>query len=227
MKIKEIEKSIRPREKMIEYGASYLTDSELLAIILSSGNKNESAIDLAKRMIDEYGFKRLLYLNYQELKKIKGIKEAKATKLMAIFEIIRRVSKQDTTDSLNNPYIVYKYIINEYIFKEEEQIAVIYLDKSKKVISKKIYTDNESTSVKIPKRKIVNDAINYNSKAIYLIHNHPSGNVMPSDDDLEATEELFNILYYVEVLLLDHIIIGKNNFYSIREEKEYDINEIK
>ena len=224
MKIKEIE---RPREKMIEYGASYLTDSELLAIILSSGNKNESAIDLAKRMIDEYGFKRLLYLNYQELKKIKGIKEAKATKLMAIFEIIRRVSKQDTTDSLNNPYIVYKYIINEYIFKEEEQIAVIYLDKSKKVISKKIYTDNESTSVKIPKRKIVNDAINYNSKAIYLIHNHPSGNVMPSDDDLEATEELFNILYYVEVLLLDHIIIGKNNFYSIREEKEYDINEIK
>ena len=212
---------------MIEYGASYLTDSELLAIILSSGNKNESAIDLAKRMIDEYGFKRLLYLNYQELKKIKGIKEAKATKLMAIFEIIRRVSKQDTTDSLNNPYIVYKYIINEYIFKEEEQIAVIYLDKSKKVISKKIYTDNESTSVKIPKRKIVNDAINYNSKAIYLIHNHPSGNVMPSDDDLEATEELFNILYYVEVLLLDHIIIGKNNFYSIREEKEYDINEIK
>lgn len=228
MKIKEIDLNLRPREKMIQHGAKSLTDVELLAIILASGTKNESVMDLAKRIINEYGFKNLLYLNYDELKKINGIKEAKATKLMAIFEIVRRVSKKlEDKIIIEDSFVLFKYIKNEYILKNVEVLTVIFLDKNRNIINKKTYSDDERSKVLIPKKKIVNDAINYKAMGIYLIHNHPDGNIHPSDDDINITYDLHKILYSLEILLLDHLIISNNNFYSFALESIYSYNDDK
>ena len=223
MKIKEIEKELRPRERLINNGAYNLTDSELLAIILSSGSKNESAIDLAKRLVKEFGLKRLFDMNYDELKKINGIKEAKATKLMAIFEVTRRLLKiEDNSIILAKPIDVYNYVKNDYLFINYEMITIIYVNKLSKVIAKKNYNEGLVNRAFIPFRKIIYDAINLNAYGIIMIHNHPSGDIRPSEDDLYATKLMIDTLKPLNIILFDHLVISNSKYYSIGENKVFN-----
>ena len=224
MKIKEIEKELRPREKLIKNGAKKLTDIELLAIILSIGNKNESVIDLSKRLIETYGIKRLFDMNYDELKKINGIKEAKASKLMAIFEITRRIlENNEKIIILSKAKEVYNYIKNDYLFLNYEMLTIIFLNKACKVIFKKSYDANFVTKAEIPFRKIILDAINSGCYGIIMVHNHPSGNVMPSKSDIEATKILADSLRPLDIVLLDHVIISSDKYFSIGENKIFSL----
>lgn len=218
MKIKQIDISSRPREKIIERGAKELSDIELLAIMLSSGTKEESVLDLSARLISEYGFDRLFKMSYSELNKIKGIKKAKATKLMASFEIARRASKIIN----NNPKLlfsndVYEYLKNDYLLIDTEVLIVIYVDKNCIPIKKCSYTNDGVADCIVPIRKIVNEAINLNAFGIFLAHNHPSGDITPSPNDIDATRRLMNILKPLSIMFFDHIIIGNNKYFSISD----------
>ena len=225
MKLKEIEKSLRPREKMIESGAVSLTDTELLAIILSSGTKNESVIDLSKRLINTYGLKRLFLMDYNELKTISGIKEAKASKLMAIFELVRRVnSKENNYYKIYNHKSLYQFVKNDYLYYNKEMIIVIYVNKTMQVLSKRKYEEDYVTKVAIPFKKIVKEAINTEAYGIFLVHNHPSGDVRPSASDIESTSYLMDTLRPLDICLLDHIIVGKDKYYSIGAGKSFESN---
>lgn len=218
MKIDLIDKDNRPREKIINKGAFYLTDDELLAIMLGSGTKEESILDLSARLIKEYGLKGMFNMNYNDLIKIPGIKEAKASKLLATFEIARRAMKEkDNNIILDKAIDVYNYIKSEYILLTEEVLTIIYVTTKLKVIGRDKFTTNNSSKVNVPYRDIVINAINKNAYGIFMVHNHPGGNIKPSPADIKVLNELKDILKPLEIHLFDSIIIAGDSYYSIAE----------
>ncbi len=218
MKMDYIDKNNRPREKLINSGAFYLSDAELLAIMLGYGTKDESIMDLSSRLIKEYGLRGMFNMNYSDLIKISGIKEAKATKLLATFEIARRAMNDKKDDIiLAESEDVYNYVKDEYILLNEEILTIIYVTNSLKIIDKEKYTLSDSGMVEVPFKKIVYNAINKNSKGIFMIHNHPGGSLKPSRADIKSTEELRGLLSKLGMHLFDSIIIGKNEYFSIAD----------
>ena len=216
MKMDLIEEENRPREKIIEKGPIYLSDSELLAIMLGYGTKDESIMDLSSRLIKEYSLKGMFNMNYNDLIKISGIKKAKATKLLATFEIARRaMNYQDEDIILNDSNDVFNYIKGEYILLKEEVLTVIYVNNTLKVIDKDKYTLYDSGMVDVPIKEIVANAINKKAKGIFIIHNHPGGSLNPSKNDINTTIELRDVLKALGMHLFDSIIISNDDYFSI------------
>ena len=216
MKMDLIEEENRPREKIIEKGPIYLSDSELLAIMLGYGTKDESIMDLSSRLIKEYSLKGMFNMNYNDLIKISGIKKAKATKLLATFEIARRaMNYQDEDIILNDSKDVFNYIKGEYILLKEEVLTVIYVSNILKVIDKDKYTLYDSGMVDVPIKEIVANAINKKAKGIFIIHNHPGGSLNPSKNDINTTIELRDVLKALGMHLFDSIIISNDDYFSI------------
>jgi DNA repair protein RadC len=218
MNIKDITKKDRPRERIIENGAKSLSDTELLAIILSVGNKNEGVMELSSRLINTYGLNQLLYMSYDEISKISGIKEAKATKLLACFEMAKRsVKVYDNIILFNTSNDIYDYIKNDYIFESREVLTILYVTSKLKLIKKIKYSNNSTYSCEFPIKKIVQESLGLDAYGIIMIHNHPSGDKNPSHSDIDVTQTLKIILRELDILLLDHIIITQNYYYSFDE----------
>lgn len=218
MNFKNIKNTEKPRERLIALGPESLSDYELLAIMLGSGTKEYNVMDLSIELINRYGLDKLLRMSYSELKKIKGIKEAKATKLMACFELAKRcIKKENIIKSFNNAKDVYSYVKSDYLFINEENIMVIYVDVKCRPIYKKIYSNKNIYKVEIPIKEIVKDAMNNFAYGIFLIHNHPSNEIKPSITDVNSTIKLSNILKSIDLILLDHIIVGKDEYFSFEE----------
>ena len=213
--------NLLPREKLVKYGVSSLTDDELLAIMLSSGIKGESVFELSKRLIKEYGFEMMFRMDYKSLSKISGIKEAKATKLLATFEITRRIIRHESSDLvLNDAEALFKYVESEYLFLEYEVLTVIYVNSKLNVIKKVKYTDEKGSSIDFPIRNIVDTALKLDSYGIFLVHNHPGGYCVPSDSDIKVTEDLNFILKSLGIHLFDHLIIARGMYYSFTEKNK-------
>jgi len=221
MKIDEIKEEERPREKIIKKGPKYLTEVELLAIMLSSGTKNESVLDLSKRLIDNYGLDRLFRMDYQELKNISGIKMAKASKLMATFEIARRILSNNVNDiELNNAIDVFNYVRGDYSFLEYELLTVVLVNSKFRVIDKKQYSNYKYDYLDFPIKDIIKFAIDKNAYGIYIIHNHPSGNYYPSLEDRVTTEKIISTCSNMNIHFFDHLIISDDKYYSMLENKK-------
>lgn len=204
-----------PREKLIEEGVEALKDDELLAIMLGSGTKNEDVFNMSKRLIEEYGFKNLYQMNYDDLSKIPGIKKAKACKLMVVFEIVKRMIKYEREkEELKGAKEVYDYIKSEYLLEKKEVLTILYLNSRLQVLKKERIKDDKYTEIEIPIKEIVLHSIEYDAYGVILIHNHPAGNPYPSNADDIATENLATVLKGVDVLLLDHLIIADDKYYS-------------
>ena len=209
-----------PREKLIKYGSDSLSDSELLAIMIGSGSKEKSVFDLSNDLINEYGLKRLFSMSFNELSQIKGIKHAKATKLMACFEIAKRcITISNENIQFLSASIVYNYVKPNYLFLKTEMITVLYVDSKCRLISKLSVNNYEPAQAVLPVRKIIGDAINNSAYGLFLIHNHPSGDVNPSKGDIAATHVLYRTLSDIDIMLLDHVIVSDTKYYSFLENK--------
>jgi DNA repair protein RadC len=220
MKLKELQKAQRPRERLINEGPKALNDIELLAIILSFGSKKENVLDLSTRLIRDYGFDKLLNMTYDELKLIEGIKEAKATKLMACFEIAKRsLRNYDNNILLQHTLDVVNFIKRDYYLIDKEMITIIFVNVKNKVIKKLTFESDLSYQVEISFRLIIKEAISLNAYGIYMIHNHPSNDTRPSGSDISTTRLLYESLKLIDINLLDHIIVGKNKYYSFYENR--------
>lgn len=220
MKIDEINIDDRPREKIVSKGASKLSEVELLAIMLGSGSKNESVMDLSKRLINDYGLERLFRMSYEELEGISGIKMAKASKLMATFEIARRILSNNVNDiKLNEASDVFKYVRGMYSFLEREMLTVILVDSKLSVIGKKTFSDNSYDSVDFRIKDIVKFALDKDCYGLFIIHNHPGGNLYPSDNDIKSTNMLIETCKMINVHFFDHLIISNDRYYSFSESK--------
>lgn len=219
MKIKEINQSQRPKERLIQNGINTLSDYELLAIILNTGTKEEGVLELSCKLLNNYN---LLEITYDELIKIKGIKKSKATKILSFIELTKRLisksvntKKIDLSDSLK----IYKYTYLKFLNLKTEILLVLFLDVKLNLIFEKVFEQFNESKISFDIKEIIKIAILKNSKNIILIHNHPSGNSNPSKIDIENTLNIESIFRSFDINLLDHIIIGHRQYYSINFNK--------
>lgn len=218
--IKDIIKSERPRERLLNVGASSLSNEELLSIILKTGTKNISVKDLSRTVLNEiHDITNLRDITYNKLIKIKGIGSVKAIELLASLELGKRVYYTNIKDKvrLNNSSLIFNYFKNLFINETQENFYALYLNTKMELISYKLlFKGTINTSVVHP-REIFRHAFLESAYSVIVIHNHPSNNTTPSNEDTELTNKLFEIGNIMSIPLLDHIIIGKDNYYSFYE----------
>lgn len=217
-KIKDLPEYERPREKALRHGIGALSDAELISLLLSSGYKGSNVNCISTSLLNTYNSLKNLSLSpLDDYFKFKGIKTSKALMLAATFEIHRRIVRQESES--NNSVIDSEYLFNKY--KDEllvmyQEVVIIVIVNSKNQISYEntLYKGN-SAQVLISFKDIWRELLTHKGKGFYLIHNHPSGDVNPSEQDLFITQELLRESKTLKIQLLDHIIIGENGYTSI------------
>lgn len=233
IKLKEVPMSERPYEKLEMYGAEYLSNSELLAIIIKTGNKDESAVALAQRIInlnkDNADLTFLQDISLNELMEIKGIGKVKAIQLKAVCEIAKRIGKpmNSTRVIIRTPSDIANLLMKQMKY-EKREIAKVILLNNKNVVQKivDISFGANNFAVISPKEVLV-EAIKMQVPKIVLVHNHPSGDPTPSRADFQMTDRIYDSAELVGIELVDHIIIGDEKFESIFYHKAYKNEQIK
>src|SRR3989344_3881489 len=216
MKIKEISIEQRPRERLKAKGIDNLNDSELLAIILQNGTQGENVIDLSHRLISTFGVEGLNSLSLSELMKIKGIGLAKASKLIAAFELSKRVSSGKICEKIvKNPSDIASHYIEKLKDLKKEHFIAVFLDSKNKVIKDEVISIGTLNSSLVHPREVFKEAIKCSANSVILVHNHPSGNVEPSDEDYRVNKVLVETENLVGIKILDHLIIGNKNYLSL------------
>lgn len=219
--IKQIPKEERPRERLIKYGAKNLSTEDLIAIILKTGTKDLSSKYLAGEVLKLVkDISDLRYLSLGKLINISGIGAVKAIELLAAIELGRRVYDERPLDNnlkCNSAEKIYKYFSSELKGLNQECFYCLYLDNHKKLIDKKLLFKGTLNKSLIHPREIFKEAYLSSAAGIICIHNHPSGNVIPSTEDINITNMLVKIGKLQGIPVIDHIIIGNNNYYSFYE----------
>ena len=225
MKLKNYPLEERQREKAFHHGIESLNNIELLALVLRTGNKQESAIELAQRVINEIGGFRYLHdINYYQLIQIKGIKQAKAIEVLAIIEIAKRLDKQPVAMSaIKEPRDGYELLKNQLMFEQQEKVIVLCLNSRLEVIKEKtVFIGGNNISI-ISGRELFKEALICGSNRVMVVHNHHSGNPEPSIEDIEATERLYSMAKELDIDVVDHLIIGRSRFYSFASNKIIEV----
>lgn len=223
-KIMEMKEDQRPREKALRFGFDSLSDEELLAIILQSGNKHTLVFDMARDVLERSeGLAKLFDLSVNELMQIPGIKEAKALNLMASVELCKRVLRKSVYQSkLQNPADVFNWFQVEIGFDKQEQFVVIFVDSKSRIISHKVLFKGTLTESSAHPRDIYKEAFLCNAHSIFCVHNHPSGDPTPSPADICFTQQLNEVGMMTGIELSDHIIVGRNKWFSFKQQKYLD-----
>ena len=220
-RIKDIPIYDRPRERLKNFGASSLSNEELLAIILKTGTKDASAKMLATKLLSQVGgIHNLAKINYGDITSIKGIGDSKACTILTVVELVKRINQEIITINnikITSTSLVHKYYKNVLNDKKQEHFYCIYLDSSKKVIGDKLLFKGTLNQSLVHPREIFKEAYLLSASAIICLHNHPSGNVIPSDEDIIVTERLVEVGRLLGIPIIDHIIIGQDNYYSFYE----------
>jgi DNA repair protein RadC len=218
--IRDLPTEERPRERMLRLGSEYLSNAELIALLLRTGTTGESVIHLAERLLSKTGgLKGLVNMSLTELTELKGIGHAKAVQLVAGLELGRRISRAlpEEKVQLQTPDDVVRLVMDEMRYLTQEHFVCIFLDTRRRVLEKKcVFIGSLDASVVHP-REVLRAAIGVSASAFICVHNHPSGDPSPSREDVEVTEILFQASLTVGIDLLDHIIIGDQIFTSLKE----------
>ncbi len=223
IKIKELPESERPYEKLEMYGEKMLSNSELLAIILKSGTKEKTSIELANEIISINNIKSLKYLQdvtIEEFKSIKGIGKVKAIQLKAVCELAKRMSKpnNEIKVQIKQPQDIVDLVMDELRFEKREIIKLIILN-TKNIVLKSIdISIGGTSSAHVEPKEILAEPIKIGAPKIILIHNHPSGDSTPSKSDVAVTKRICEASELLGIQLLDHIVIGDGNYTSIFSE---------
>ncbi len=218
LKMKEWDELDRPREKLLHKGKQSLSDAELLAILLGSGNKDENVVDLAKRVLSENknNLVELSKNSINDLMKYKGIGEAKAITIVAALELgYRRLqTKVKNAQTIISPKDIYNYMSVYFNDAKYEEFWILLLNFANKIITQKKISEGSTNKTVFDIKKIFTYVIEYNASSIVLCHNHPSDNLEPSIDDINITEQIKNGCQIFNCHLSDHLIFGNNNYYS-------------
>jgi len=218
--IKDLPKVERPREKLIQKGPQNLKDEELLAILLRTGREGKNVLEIAKQILNKYSKKRLLKLVYEDLIKIKGIDSAKACTILAAIELVKRALEkgEETLPIIRST----KDVIAQAVYmrdKTREHLMAIYLNARNEMIFKKPMFIGTLNANLVHPREIFQEALKQNAASVILVHNHPSGDAEPSQDDLEITKRIQEAGKIMGIDVLDHIIITKNKVFSFKDKK--------
>lgn len=205
----------------MRYGIEQCSNRDLLAIILRSGIKGQSVLELADQVLSmEENLAMMTQLTYEELIQIKGIKKAKAIGLLACFELSKRISCEAIRPAIHidNPSCLADWLNKKIGFMDQEHFIVIFLGTKNQILKDKtIFIGSLDRSIVHP-REIYKEAVKLNASKIICVHNHPSGDVSPSPNDIVATQAISEAGKTVGIPLLDHLIVGKNTYLSFREQ---------
>ncbi len=212
----------RPREKLLLKGKSVLSDAELVAILIGSGSRNETAVELSKRILQHYN-NDLALLGRQGVKQLtqfKGIGEAKAISIVAALELGKRRRETDAPKiqkitSANDAFLVMQPILADLL---HEEFWVLYLNNANVVLYKSQISKGGMTATVVDTRIIFKQALEHNATALILFHNHPSGNLTPSDADKSITKKIKEAGKTLDILVLDHLIVTEKSFFSFADE---------
>ena len=222
LKISQIPSEERPQERLMKYGAETLTNAELLALILRTGTPKENVICLSNRILHEIkDLNGLMTVTPSELMKIKGVKEAKTSQLLAVCELFKRFKYLKATMiefKVTSPKLVADYVMSDMINFNQEVLRLLMLNSKNVIIGQKdIFKGTLNSSIVHP-REIFLEAIKKSSASIIICHNHPSGDPTPSKEDINITLRLKECGKVLGIDFLDHIIIGNNKFVSLKEK---------
>lgn len=220
LRIRDLPLSEKPREKLIALGPTNLTVAELVAIILEVGTKKEEVLVMAERILKEYGEKAIIHeTNPQKLSEALGIPITKACRLIASFELGRRyfASRSGRAVYVRNAKQAYQYLRGMGSL-QKEQFRGLYLNSRYQVVHDEVISVGSLTANIVHPREVFQPALEYGAVAIIIAHNHPSGNLLPSNADLEVTEQLDAAGRLLGIDLLDHLIITNQAYKSIRKE---------
>lgn len=222
LSIKNWSEDDQPREKLKKLGRQILSDAELLAILIGSGNRKESAIELCKRILhqSENNINILAKLSVNDLMKFNGIGEAKAISIIAALELGRRRNSEDiiTKTSITSSKLLYEYIKPKLEDLPHEEFWVILLSRSNKIIDKQLIGRGGISETTADIKLIFKKSIESLASGIILAHNHPSGNLKPSQSDINLTKKIIEASKLFDINVLDHLIIGDSNYYSFADE---------
>ncbi|MFP4568169.1 MAG: RadC family protein [Candidatus Woesearchaeota archaeon] len=217
MFIRELNLNERPREKLIRLGVKSLDSSELLALVLRTGSKSENVIDLSRRLIGKFGLENLNSCSLNELQVVKGVGLAKACQVIALFELASRCSVPQSI-SVKSPSDVFSYFrpfvsgfLKEYFF-------ILMLNTKNKILKHEVVSVGTLDSSLVHPREVFRPALKEGCFSVILVHNHPSGDPSPSDDDLVVTERLIEAGKLLGVSVLDHVILGRDSFWSYKHD---------
>ena len=220
MKIKDIPKEGRPRERFLKHGPEVLSDGELFAIVLRTGSRGENVIDMSNRLIAEYGLDKLFECSLKELQKIKGIGPSKAMQLLAMSELGKRYSQsKNPIKKISCAKDVFDLFHGRLKDKKQEEFWVILLNSQNIIVKEELISLGVLDSAILHPREVFRPAIKNSAKKIILVHNHPSGDPTPSGEDLEVTKRLIEMGENMDIKILDHVIVGSDGYWSWVEGK--------
>jgi DNA repair protein RadC len=219
--LRDVPNEERPRERMMQFGANALSLAELLAILIRTGTKRESAVHLAGRILKECGdLRNLVDMSLEELTAIRGIGPVKAVQLLAGIELGRRLSKTVGSEKLTvrKPQDAADYMMDELRYLQKEHFICLFLNTKNQVISRETLSVGTLNASLVHPREVFRAAIKCSSASLICVHNHPSGDPAPSPEDIGLTKRLMEAGELVGIDVLDHIIIGDNRFVSLKEQ---------
>lgn len=219
--IKEMPLHERPRERLMKYGADSILTHELIAIVFRTGHLKLSALELAKQLLYQYdSLKELAHAPIQEYQSISGIGSSKAVELKAAFELGRRSVRETFPKklTLTSPEAIFQFLKDKYELKTQEHLIALYLNTKGELIKQEVlFIGSLNTSVIHP-RDIFKHAVLNSAASIVIVHNHPSGDPTPSKPDIDVTKVIASNGSMMDIPLLDHIILGRDRYFSFKEK---------
>lgn len=216
VKMNEIYIKDRPREKLIKFGASRLSDRDLLAVLIGSGSKEIGVLDLSRKILKEYSLKKLTDTPLEKLLLIKGLGKVSALRIVALSELAKRV-KDKAYSIVYSPKDIWRELEN-IRSKRKEHFVIFCLDSRNKIIKKEIVSIGTLNSSLVHPREVFEPAIKFLSAQIVISHNHPSGDVHPSDEDIQITKKLLKAGNLLGIEVIDHVIVSNDKFLSLKEK---------
>jgi DNA repair protein RadC len=219
--LRDVPHEERPRERMQQYGAQALSNAELLAILLRTGTYAESAVRLAQKVLIEAGsLRNLVDMNMEQLMTIKGIGIAKALQIQASIELGRRLARTSMSDTITirSPQDVSTYLMEDLRYLQKEHFVCLFLNTKNHVIGQETLSMGSLNASIVHPREVFRAAIKRSSASIICVHNHPSGDPTPSPEDIQMTARLVEAGQIIGIEVLDHIILGDQNFISLKEK---------
>ncbi|SFI64544.1 DNA repair protein RadC [Kaistella treverensis] len=222
MSIKLLAEDDRPREKFLLKGKNSLSDAELLAIIMGSGNREDSAVELARKILNSVGnnWHNLSLLQISDLTKFKGVGEAKAISIVAALEIGRRRAAQEVPEKIQitNSQETYKILAPFLSDLQTEEFWAVFLNQNNRIITKSRLSSGGINQSVVDIRILFKTALEHFATGLVVAHNHPSGNLKPSQEDLKITKQIAEAGKILNIQLLDHLILAQNSYLSFADE---------
>ncbi|HII91440.1 MAG TPA: JAB domain-containing protein [Methanosarcina sp.] len=220
VRIQDIPKEERPRERLIRNGPESLSNAELLGIILRTGSREENVVNLCSRILTEYSIKQLSLANVSRLMQVHGVGKAKAAQIAAVFELARRLETfvEEPKRKVCSPKDVYTLMYPKMREQKKEKFITLCLDTKNQILKEEIISIGSLNASIVHPREVFKSALMESSASVIMVHNHPSGDPSPSREDIMVTEKMVEGGKLLGIDVLDHIIIGEGRYVSLKDE---------